>query len=85
MVPEVVPASFPQSAVHQPSDHTFFVGIPAWSQHLADAKYTRDGDTLIAITAVDDPFAQGSPFATLAEDGSDEEEKDQSGDQGDGA
>ncbi|OWZ00152.1 LOW QUALITY PROTEIN: hypothetical protein PHMEG_00028726 [Phytophthora megakarya] len=29
MVPEVVPASFPQSAVHQPSDHTFFVGIPA--------------------------------------------------------
>ncbi|OWZ06931.1 hypothetical protein PHMEG_00020743 [Phytophthora megakarya] len=43
MVPEVVPASFPQSAVHQPSDHTFFVGIPAWSQHLADDKYTRDG------------------------------------------
>ncbi|OWY95447.1 LOW QUALITY PROTEIN: hypothetical protein PHMEG_00034544 [Phytophthora megakarya] len=247
MVPEVVPASFPQSAVHQPSDHTFFVGIPAWSQHLADDKYTRDGrppgpgnaltlhpradrpldldtspdglaqkvfasttflkrllakfrqlraqvdpsndstmldaqsettrvradystlhefywgearrlqeqldaahhrrqsdlrgvlaehesetrsfvmrlrlnvpnlmnflnrdqtrvinnwkrlqdllerfrdgvapekSTLIAITAVDDPFAQGSPFATLTEDDSDEEEKDQSGDQGDGA
>ncbi|OWY93923.1 hypothetical protein PHMEG_00036499 [Phytophthora megakarya] len=43
MVPEVVPASFPQSAVHQPSAHTFFVGIPAWSQLLADVKYTRDG------------------------------------------
>ncbi|OWZ04658.1 hypothetical protein PHMEG_00023403 [Phytophthora megakarya] len=43
MVPEVVPASFPQSAVHQPPSHTFFVGIPAWSQHLADDKYTRDG------------------------------------------
>ncbi|OWZ10011.1 hypothetical protein PHMEG_00017203 [Phytophthora megakarya] len=220
MVPEVVPASFPQSAVHQPSDHTFFVGIPAWSQHLADDRYTRDGygrlkvvqcvdgltavdlqdlaalidqgsdvealtlrprsdrpldiaeledmlnstlvqrefasilshyspdglaqkvfasttflkrllakfrqlrsqvgsdtitaiqnmldaqsettrsllerfrdgvapdkswSTLIAITAVDDPFAQGSSFATRPEDASDEEEKDQSGDQGDGA
>ncbi|OWY93267.1 hypothetical protein PHMEG_00037400, partial [Phytophthora megakarya] len=34
----------------------------------------KSWSTLIAITAVDDPFAQGSPFATLAEDGSDEEE-----------
>ncbi|OWY92164.1 hypothetical protein PHMEG_00038945, partial [Phytophthora megakarya] len=33
--------------------------------------------TLIAITAVDDPFAQGSSFPTFAEDDSDEEEKDQ--------
>ncbi|OWZ12823.1 hypothetical protein PHMEG_00013951 [Phytophthora megakarya] len=41
--------------------------------------------TLIAITAVNDPFAQGSLFATLGEDDSDEEEKDRSGDQGDGA
>ncbi|OWY96777.1 hypothetical protein PHMEG_00032873, partial [Phytophthora megakarya] len=32
-----------------------------------------------------DPFAQGSPFATLAEDASDEEDKDQNGDQGGGA
>ncbi|OWZ12865.1 hypothetical protein PHMEG_00013901 [Phytophthora megakarya] len=43
----------------------------------------KSWSTLIAITAVDDPFAQGSPFATLAEDDSDEEEQDQSGDQGD--
>ncbi|OWZ15455.1 hypothetical protein PHMEG_00010896 [Phytophthora megakarya] len=43
MVPDVVPTSFPRSAVHQQSDHTFFVGIPAWSQHLAEDKYTRDG------------------------------------------
>ncbi|OWZ09719.1 hypothetical protein PHMEG_00017540, partial [Phytophthora megakarya] len=44
----------------------------------------KSWSTLIATTAVDDPFAQGSPFATLAEDDSDEEEKGQSGDQGDG-
>ncbi|OWZ01420.1 hypothetical protein PHMEG_00027194 [Phytophthora megakarya] len=48
MVPEVVPTRFPQSAVHQPSDHTLSVGITAWSQHLAEfkkihGKYTRDG------------------------------------------
>ncbi|OWY99982.1 hypothetical protein PHMEG_00028923 [Phytophthora megakarya] len=60
MVPEVVPASFQQSAVYHPSDHTFFLGIPAWLQHLADAKYTRDGygglevvQCVDSLTAVD--------------------------------
>ncbi|OWY99983.1 hypothetical protein PHMEG_00028924 [Phytophthora megakarya] len=49
-----------------------------------DVAPEKSWSTLIVITAVDDPFAQGSPFATLAEDDSDEEEKDQSGDQGNG-
>ncbi|OWZ19650.1 hypothetical protein PHMEG_0006055 [Phytophthora megakarya] len=46
---------------------------------------TRVNDNWKRLQTVDDPFAQGSPFATLAEDDSDEEEKDQNGDQDDGA
>ncbi|OWY99335.1 hypothetical protein PHMEG_00029671 [Phytophthora megakarya] len=45
----------------------------------------KSWSSLIAIRAVDDPFAQVSPFATLDTDDSDEEEKDQSGDQDDRA
>ncbi|OWY93570.1 hypothetical protein PHMEG_00036985 [Phytophthora megakarya] len=73
MVPEVVPASFPQSAVHQPSDHTFFVGIPAWAQHLADDKYTRDGyGGLEVVQCVDGLTAVDlQDLATLIDQGGD--------------
>ncbi|OWZ02324.1 hypothetical protein PHMEG_00026132, partial [Phytophthora megakarya] len=69
----VVPASFPQSAVHQPSDHTFFVGIPAWSQHLADDKYTRDGyGGLEVVQCVDGLMAVGlQDLAALVDQGGD--------------
>ncbi|OWZ05947.1 hypothetical protein PHMEG_00021873 [Phytophthora megakarya] len=62
-----------------------------WKRLQNLLEHFRDGiapekswSTLIAITAMGDPFTQGSPFATLDEDDSDEEEKDQSGDPGDG-
>ncbi|OWY99844.1 hypothetical protein PHMEG_00029081 [Phytophthora megakarya] len=70
---QVVPASFPQSAVHQPSNHAFFVGIPAWSQHLADDRYTRDGyGGLEVVQCVDGLTAVDlQNLAALADQGGD--------------
>ncbi|OWZ15096.1 hypothetical protein PHMEG_00011318 [Phytophthora megakarya] len=56
IIPEVVPARFSYSTTHNTSDHAFLVGIPAWSQRLAEEKYTRDGYGGLEVLHRDDGF-----------------------------